>query len=480
MLYGKTTYAAEPSDNVQSSRVTKTPDATTQDTAAPNTTAKSPQEKPTKTPANVTGTQFSFSGKQHIDTQVTTDKNALAKYSDINKYLQDSQMTWPLKAMDNHRNVLWTDKFVYQGGENGNTTWTVESGPHKGAVLSGITYKWVDSNGNSSTGPTSQSGKFTYDANNGRREADYYLSPDYSKTTLTYDNKQYTDSSMIGYILTGKNIPFSTLAPNWYVNGVLVEYYKAVAKTPVTVTQGTDLSGISQTDFNKKYVDTTQLTTIVESRQDGDPTPEESLNAVDWKNASNLNELVSGSHTFYLKWKDDNQPSTNEVKENVPGIVRVMFSDGTYQDVPVKINVVAAPPTSGDQDTSQPESPVIPEKPSTPETTTPPEKTSPSQNKPTTVPTKQKSTKNKLDVPASTTAKPSKGKSNYYHVSNLLKASKQQSVSTITKTDIAEKPAEDKELPQTGNSMSSMIVAIISVVAGLFGLSLGNRKNHEA
>lgn len=110
---------------------------------------------------------------------------------------------------------------------------------------------------------------------------------------------------------------------------VYFNFYGAKAGEKQTYQKGEDISHLTQEKF-RELVDTTDL------GQNG-------WNGVN-TNPSSIQSFAyvpgtDSSKTFTMTWAPNGMPSTAEVKNDVDGTVRISFNDGSYLDVPIKINV---------------------------------------------------------------------------------------------------------------------------------------------
>lgn len=120
-------------------------------------------------------------------------------------------------------------------------------------------------------------------------------------------------------------------------------YYGAVASnTNASFKQNQDLAHLSQADF-RKIVDVSELGHVV------DPTDP---NNIGWNgvNVDSASAIGHNAKAFWMTWKS--MPSTSTVANNVAGTVRINFNDGTWLDVPVKIDVKNENNDGSDQPTN--------------------------------------------------------------------------------------------------------------------------------
>lgn len=184
----------------------------------------------------------------------------------------------------------------------------------------------------------------------------------------------------------------------------------------------------------------------------GDPVPS-AKKAVDTTDVKNYFDISS------VKWLATDTPSTAAVGNNIPGTVRVTYSDGTYQDVVVAINVISK---GGGTPTTIPWTKIDPQPKPKP--------------KPDPTPDKKP---DKDDQPKQPEQKPEvekhDGKTNKVTektvVQKVVKKSASASVTGKVNKPVAKQAAQKVALPQTGEKDSNLATILGSLVA-LVGLSV--------
>ncbi len=114
--------------------------------------------------------------------------------------------------------------------------------------------------------------------------------------------------------------------PAVYVKGekagwMFADFYGATTGQTKQYDQNQDISKLPQSDFS-------QLINVTDLE-----------NGWGGTNVNSASDFTDGQKSFYMTWAPDGQPDTSTAGEK-SGTVRINFSDGTYLDVPAKINVL--------------------------------------------------------------------------------------------------------------------------------------------
>lgn len=109
--------------------------------------------------------------------------------------------------------------------------------------------------------------------------------------------------------------------------------YGATTGDPLTFKQNQDISNLTQDQY-RHLIDVTDLGAAGWNGQNINPNAPQVLAYV---------EGTDAKKQFTMTWAPNGQPSTATVANGVKGVVRIIFNDGTYLDVPAAINVIADP-----------------------------------------------------------------------------------------------------------------------------------------
>jgi LPXTG-motif cell wall-anchored protein len=193
----------------------------------------------------------------------------------------------------------------------------------------------------------------------------------------------------------------------------------------------------------------------------GDPVPS-AKKAVDTTDVDNYFDISS------IEWLASDTPSTAVVGNNIKGMVRVTYSDGTYQDVSAAINVIS---NGGD-------TPTIPWTKIDPQP-------KPNPDKPKTDPTPDKNP-DKDDQPKQPEQKPEVEKHNPQTtkvtekpvIQKVIKKNTTVSVTKPVNKSVAKQDKQKAILPQTGAKQNSLtaILGSLAIMVGLSALAFMDKK----
>lgn len=116
-------------------------------------------------------------------------------------------------------------------------------------------------------------------------------------------------------------------------SNVYFNFYGATTGKTLTFKQGEDISNLTQ-DKYRQLIDVTDLGQAGWNGQNVNPNAPQVLAYV---------EGTDAKKQFTMTWAPNGQPLTATVANGVKGVVRIIFNDGTYLDVPAAINVIADP-----------------------------------------------------------------------------------------------------------------------------------------
>lgn len=170
-----------------------------------------------------------------------------------------------------------------------------------------------------------------------------YSNPDGEQRTQT-GNLAGNSRTRATITLSGQAASLFWMGSSNWIN-VFGNIYGATTGEALTFDQNADISNLTQDQY-RQLINVTDLGKAGWNGTNTNPQAPEILNAI-YTPGTNAN------NTFWMTWAPDGQPSTATVANGVAGTVRIHFSDGTYLDVPAKINVKAASTNPDDQTFSQ-------------------------------------------------------------------------------------------------------------------------------
>lgn len=155
------------------------------------------------------------------------------------------------------------------------------------------------------------------------------------------DGEQRTDKTdptgLVGNSKARVNITLSGQAQSYFGGAswcnAFGNIYGATTGEDLTFKQNQDISNLTQDQY-RHLIDVTDLGAAGWNGQNINPNAPQVLAYV---------EGTDANKQFTMTWAPDGQPSTSTVANGVKGVVRIIFNDGTYLDVPAAINVIADP-----------------------------------------------------------------------------------------------------------------------------------------
>lgn len=155
------------------------------------------------------------------------------------------------------------------------------------------------------------------------------------------DGEQRTDKTdptgLVGNSKARVNITLSGQAQSYFGGAswcnAFGNIYGATTGEALTFKQNQDISNLTQDQY-RHLIDVTDLGAAGWNGQNINPNAPQVLAYV---------EGTDAKKQFTMTWAPNGQPSTATVANGVKGVVRIIFNDGTYLDVPAAINVIADP-----------------------------------------------------------------------------------------------------------------------------------------